>query len=50
MSYLREFGRGEGGENKKKAVNFAWLFLSLENFREVLIGWDDAVILWVYQF
>lgn len=48
MSYLREFGRGEGGEKKEKAVDFTWLFLSLGNFREVLIGWDDAMILGVY--
>lgn len=37
--------QGGGGRKQKKSCGFSWLFLLLENFREALIGWDDAVIL-----
>lgn len=41
---------GDEGEKTKKGVDFAWLFLSLENFSEVLRGWDNTVFLGVIGF
>lgn len=48
----RVWQRREGQKTNKKKL---WILhgcfyqFSVENFREVLIGWDDAVILGIYQ-
>lgn len=51
MSYLREFGGGEGGKKYSCGCYTAGDFIIIRKLQRTIdrMGWDEMVILGVYQ-